>query len=190
MSHGYKQRRELRRFQLVRQVLGGDRGRPIDVIVDFLMPRHAEIVRNVPPLIDGFAVQRASGADLALRFHQMVAIDGPMAGGGKNRVEIAVASIPALLAMKGFAVQGRYNWNRLLNGLVAVSGIRDLDDMIETEIRTDRGHAIPAPARQWLAFRRSAGDADRCRLPDRPRRCRRPGQPRLRRLRIPRRRGG
>ena len=147
MSHGYKQRRELRRFQLVRQVLGGDRGRPIDVIVDFLMPRHAEIVRNVPPLIDGFAVQRASGADLALRFHQMVAIDGPMAGGGKNRVEIAVASIPALLAMKGFAVQGRYNWNRLLNGLVAVSGIRDLDDMRETEIRTDRGHAIPAPAR-------------------------------------------
>ena len=27
-------------------------------------------------------------AGLALRFHQMVAIDGPMPGGGKNRVEM------------------------------------------------------------------------------------------------------
>jgi hypothetical protein len=78
------------------------------VIVDFLMPRDAEIVKNVPPLISEFAVQRASGADLALRFYQMVAIDGPMPDGGRNRVEIAVASIPALLAMKGFAVHGRH----------------------------------------------------------------------------------
>ena len=31
-----------------------------------------------------------------------------MPGGGKNRVEIAVASIPALPAMKGFAVQARH----------------------------------------------------------------------------------
>jgi predicted nucleotidyltransferase len=53
-------------------------------------------------------VQRAFGADLALRFYQMVAVEGPMPGGGKNRVEIAVASIPALLAMKGFAVHGRH----------------------------------------------------------------------------------
>lgn len=55
-----------------------------------------------------FAVQRADGADLALRFYQMVAIDGPMPDGGENRVEIAVASIPALLAMKGFAIHGRH----------------------------------------------------------------------------------
>jgi len=63
---------------------------------------------DLPPLIRSFAVQRAPGADLALRFHQLVAIDGTMPGGGNNRVEIAVASIPALLAMKGFAVQGRH----------------------------------------------------------------------------------
>jgi hypothetical protein len=53
-------------------------------------------------------VQRADGADLPLRFYQMVAIDGAMPGGGKNRVEIAVASIPALLAMKGFAINARH----------------------------------------------------------------------------------
>ncbi|MGA8616969.1 MAG: hypothetical protein WB660_00400, partial [Candidatus Sulfotelmatobacter sp.] len=63
------------------------------------MPRDAEIVKNNPPLLDNFAVQRADGADLALRFYQMVAFDGPMPAGGTNRVEIAVCSIPALLAM-------------------------------------------------------------------------------------------
>jgi len=108
MRHGYRRRRTLRRFQLVRSVPAVDDGPPIDVIVDFLMPRHAKIVKNVPPLIDDFAVQRADGADLALRFRQMAAIAGPMPGGGTNRVEIAVGSIPALLAMKGHALRGRY----------------------------------------------------------------------------------
>jgi Nucleotidyl transferase AbiEii toxin, Type IV TA system len=48
------------------------------------------------------------GAELALRFYQMVAIEGSMPSGGVNRVEIAVCSIPALLAMKGHAINGRY----------------------------------------------------------------------------------
>jgi hypothetical protein len=83
-------------------------GAPIEVIVDFLMPRDAEIVKNKPPLIDNFAVQRADGADLAMRFYEMVAVRSAMPGGGTNNVEIAVCSIPALLAMKGHAVNGRY----------------------------------------------------------------------------------
>jgi hypothetical protein len=108
MGNGYHQGKELRRFQLVRQVPADDGAGPIDVIVDFLMPRDAKVIKNVPPLISEFAVQRAFGAELALRFYKMVAIEGPMPDGGKNRVEIAVASIPALLAMKGFAVNGRH----------------------------------------------------------------------------------
>jgi hypothetical protein len=92
----------------VRQVDAKDGGLPIDVIVDFLMPRDAKIEKNKPVLVDNFAVQRADGADLPLRFYRMLAIDGAMPGGGKNRVEIAVASIPALLAMKGFAINGRH----------------------------------------------------------------------------------
>jgi hypothetical protein len=107
MKHGYEQRKELRRFQLVRQVPAQDGGAPIDVVLDFLMPRHANIVKNVPPLISDFAVQRADGADLAIRFYQMVAIAGPMPDGRHNRIEVAVCSIPALLAMKGHAVRGR-----------------------------------------------------------------------------------
>ncbi|MHA7685937.1 nucleotidyl transferase AbiEii/AbiGii toxin family protein [Cupriavidus sp. PET2-C1] len=107
MEQGYIQREGLRRFQLVRQVPAQDSGPAIDVVVDFLMPRHAEIEKNIPPLIDNFAVQRADGADLATRFYQMVAVSGPMPNGGTNKVEVAVCSIPALLAMKGYALNGR-----------------------------------------------------------------------------------
>ena len=104
---GYQQREHLRRFQLVRTVPARDDGADIDVVVDFLMPRDAMIARNEPPLVAGFAVQRADGADLALRFCQLVDIDGEMPDGGVNRVQIAVASIPALLAMKGYAIANR-----------------------------------------------------------------------------------
>ena len=106
-AHGYHQRDNLRRFQLVRTVPARDGGPDIDVVVDFLMPRDAEIAKNRPALLSRFAVQRADGAELALRFNQMVAIDGDMPGGGRNCVPIAVASIPALLAMKGYAIANR-----------------------------------------------------------------------------------
>lgn len=108
MGQGYAQRDELRRFQLVREVKVGDGGPSIDIVVDFLMPRDAEIVKNHPPILSDFAVQRADGADLALRFYQLVAISGEMPEGGTNRVEVAVCSIPALLAMKGYALNGRH----------------------------------------------------------------------------------
>ncbi|MGA0565617.1 nucleotidyl transferase AbiEii/AbiGii toxin family protein [Ancylobacter sp. VNQ12] len=108
MGQGYKQREELRRFQLVREVPVDDGGASINIVVDFLMPRHAEIVKNNPPILSDFAVQRADGADLALRFYQLVAISGDMPEGGTNRVEVAVCSIPALLAMKGHALNGRH----------------------------------------------------------------------------------
>jgi hypothetical protein len=72
------------------------------------MPRDVKLKKNRPVLIDNFAVQRADGADLALRFHEMVALDGSMPAGGKNRVEIAIASIPALVAMKGYAIEQRH----------------------------------------------------------------------------------
>ncbi len=107
-GNGYEQRVDLRRFQLVRSVPASDGGPPIDVIVDFLMPRDAEIEKNAPPLVSDFATQRADGADLAVRFYQLVAVDGAMPEGGRNRVEIAVASIPALVAMKGHALNGRH----------------------------------------------------------------------------------
>ena len=106
-EQGYNQREDMRRFQLVRTVPARDSGSDIDVVVDFLRPRDVEIAKNTPPLISNFAVQRADGADLALKFYQMVAIDSEMPDGTPNRVRIAVASIPALLAMKGYAIANR-----------------------------------------------------------------------------------
>ncbi len=108
LRKGYHQHETRPRFQLVRTVPARDGGADIDIIVDFLMPRDATIAKNVPPLVADFAVQRADGAELALRFYQLVAIDGDMPDGGKNRVQIAVASIPALLAMKGYALANRH----------------------------------------------------------------------------------
>jgi hypothetical protein len=105
---GYEQRRDAhKRFQLVRSVPAADGGPAIDIVVDFLMPKDADIEKNIPPLLSEFAVIRADGAELALRYPQMTAITGNMIGGGKNKVEIAVASIPALLVMKGHALGKR-----------------------------------------------------------------------------------
>ena len=106
-KHGYQQLDNLRPFQLVRSVPARDGGPDINIVVDFLMPRDAQIAKNRPPLLSGFAVQRADGAELALMFNQIVDIDGDMPDGRRNRVQIAVASIPALLAMKGYAIAKR-----------------------------------------------------------------------------------
>ena len=106
-KHGYDQRDNLRRFQLARTVPTVDGGGDIEVVVDFLMPRDATITKNSPPLVSEFAVQRAYGIELALQFPQMVALEGNMPDGRRNRVRVAVASIPALLAMKGYAIEGR-----------------------------------------------------------------------------------
>ena len=108
MEHGYSLDENRENFQLVRSVPSTDGGPPINVVVDFLMPRRAKIAKNRPPIIDKFTVIRADGAELPLRSYEMVQIDGPMPEGGVNSVRIAVASIPALLAMKGFALDGRY----------------------------------------------------------------------------------
>lgn len=108
MEHGYYQDKNRKNFQLVRSVPTTGSGPLINVVIDFLMPRNAKITKNRPPLIDEFNVIRADGAELALRSYEMIQIDGLMPEGGVNRVRIAVASIPALLAMKGFALDGRY----------------------------------------------------------------------------------
>lgn len=99
--------KDQKNFQMTRTIDPDDGGVPIEVVVDFLRPYDAVIEKNRPALTTDFATQRAFGADLATRFYEMVAVEGTMPGGGTNRVMIAVASIPALLAMKGHALDGR-----------------------------------------------------------------------------------
>lgn len=106
-GQGYETREELRNFRMARTIDPKDGGAPIDVVVDFLRPFDAVISKNKPPITTDFATQRAFGADLATHFYKMVAIEGDMPRGGKNTVLVAVASIPTLLAMKGYALDGR-----------------------------------------------------------------------------------
>jgi hypothetical protein len=106
-KHGYEQSDELRKFQMVRTIEPTDGGAPIAIIVDFLMPRDAVVEKHIPPLVENFAVQKADGADLALRFSEDLKLEGMMPEGGRNVLTLKVASIPALLAMKGFALDGR-----------------------------------------------------------------------------------
>ncbi len=107
MGQGYAQTATTRRFQLARSVPASDGGAPIEILVDFLMARDAVVFKNDPPLVDGFAVQKADGAGLALKYNELITVEGKMPGGAVNSVKIAVASIPALLAMKGFALNNR-----------------------------------------------------------------------------------
>lgn len=96
----------LKRFQLQRMV-NLDGGEPIPVIVDLLMPREAQPPKHRPPLLEEFAVQRADGGKVALSNYVIKTFTGPMPDGRNNRVELLVASIPALLVMKGYALVGR-----------------------------------------------------------------------------------
>jgi len=102
---GYERNVEgLKAFQLRRIVDLRDGGEPIAVIVDLLMPKGAKTKKNRPQLIEGLRVQEADGGDVALRHNLKIMIEGTMPDGRKNKVEMLIASIPALLVMKGYAL--------------------------------------------------------------------------------------
>jgi hypothetical protein len=92
-------------FQLRRRVCI-EAHEPVAVIIDLLMPREAKIARNKPPLLARFAVQKADGAGVAMRSFVQHCLDGTMPDGRPNTVELRVASIPAFLVMKGYALAG------------------------------------------------------------------------------------
>ena len=159
MDHDYKQSEELRRFQLVRQIRPDDGGDPIDVIVDFLMPRDAEIVKNKPLLIEDFAVQRADGADLAMEFFGMVAIRGTMPKGGTNQVEIAICSVPALLAMKGHALNGRYKQKDAYDIYYCVRNYPSGIEGLAEDCRPLLAHGSGAKEHQYINEKFKAADS-------------------------------
>ena len=108
LGQGYRQSDSLQCFQLMRSIEPEDGWGTISLIVDFLMPKDAVLAKNGPKLIENFAVQKADGANLAIAFQEFVKVEGDMPTGTKNRVEIVVCTIPALLAMKGHALRGRH----------------------------------------------------------------------------------
>ncbi len=94
----------LKPFQLRRMVDLHDGGAPVAVVVDLLMPKGAKTAKNRPRLIEGLRVQEVDGGAIALRSNLKIMISGTMPDQRKNEVEMLVASIPALLVMKGYAL--------------------------------------------------------------------------------------
>lgn len=97
---------DLKPFQLRRWVRVDD-GKPVAVIVDLLMPRDAEPKKNRPKLVEGLRVQGCDGAEIALVNFTELTIEGRMPDGRPNSVRMRVATVPAMLAMKGYALVGR-----------------------------------------------------------------------------------
>ena len=97
----------LKPFQLRRTVDLNDGAAPIAVVVDLLTPKGARTVKNRPQLVEGLRVQEIDGGAIALHNNLKMMIAGTMPDGRKNQVEMLVASIPALLVMKGYALVQR-----------------------------------------------------------------------------------
>jgi hypothetical protein len=93
-------------FQLRRWVKV-DEGDGVGVFVDLLMPRGAKGDRNEEKLVDGLRAQGADGGEYPLAHNMKFLIAGTMPDGRGNKVELLVATIPALLVMKGYALVGR-----------------------------------------------------------------------------------
>ncbi|MBI4023770.1 MAG: hypothetical protein HY360_02250 [Verrucomicrobia bacterium] len=104
---GYERGKEgLKPFQLHRWVKV-DEDDPVGVLVDLLMPRGAKGDRNEEKLIEDLRVQGADGGGIALTQNVVKKLEGTMPDGRPNEVELLVATIPALLVMKGYALVGR-----------------------------------------------------------------------------------
>ena len=84
-----------------------DEGDAVGVLVDLLMPRGARGDQNEDKLVEGLRVQGADGGDVALVQNTARKFEGQMPDGRTNQVELLVATIPALLVMKGYALVGR-----------------------------------------------------------------------------------
>lgn len=97
---------DLKPFQLRRWVRP-DEGEPVAIIIDLMMPDDVKTQKNRPPLVDGLRVIEASGGRVALDHNVVRHIEGRMPDGRNNAVDLLVASIPAFLVMKGYALIGR-----------------------------------------------------------------------------------
>ncbi len=97
---------DLKPYQLRRWVKLDD-GEAVAIIIDLLMPKEAKFKKNRPPFVAGLRVIEASGGRVALDHHVTRHIQGKMPDGRNNEVDLLIASIPAFLVMKGFALIGR-----------------------------------------------------------------------------------
>ncbi|BDU71569.1 nucleotidyl transferase AbiEii/AbiGii toxin family protein [Mesoterricola silvestris] len=91
-------------FKLAKTVQVDD-GEPIRVEVDFLLPRKPKTKRG--KVMPDFRAIEADGARFALGHRQALTFQGRMPDGRQNTITIQVASLPAFIVMKAYALDGR-----------------------------------------------------------------------------------
>jgi len=98
---------DLRPFQLQRRVDLQDGGPAVDVVIDLLMPRGAQLTKHRPPLVPALRVQEIDGGRLALDRTVDYHIQGRTPEGWTDQARLRVVSVPAFLALKGNALGRR-----------------------------------------------------------------------------------
>jgi hypothetical protein len=156
---GYVRSEQGMRFFQLRRTVDLDGGEPVTVIVDLLMPREAKFEKNKPPLIANFAVQRADGAGVAMRSYLNHKLEGTMPDGRPNSLEVRVASVPALLVMKGHALAGRDKQKDAYDIYFSVREFEGGPDMLAQECALLLDDAIARRGFQNIAEKFSARDS-------------------------------
>jgi hypothetical protein len=157
---GYERNVEgLKPFQLRRVVDLKDGGDPVAVIVDLLMPKGAKTVKHRPKLVEGLRVQEADGGAIALRSNLKMMIAGTMPDGRRNEVEMLVASIPALLVMKGYALVQRDKKKDAYDIYFCVRNYADGIDALAAECRKLLEDPVAREGFENIAGKFSAADA-------------------------------
>ena len=106
-AEGYERGGEdLKCFQLRRAVGIDDHG-PIEVLVDLLASKEMKFKGSRPPRIEGLRVQQIPGCKIALTENVLRRFQGRMPDGRNNSTRLRIATIPALLVMKGYALDQR-----------------------------------------------------------------------------------
>jgi hypothetical protein len=82
-------------------------GNPTPVRVDLLCGECAGEGQGSHEMIQGMAVWKARGLDLATWFHKKIRLSGTLPGGGRNEVEATIPTIPAFLCIKGILLVDR-----------------------------------------------------------------------------------
>ncbi len=148
---GYERNCEgLKPFQLRRWVKL-DEGDPIAVLVDLLMPRDARGDRNKKKHMKGLRVQRATGGEIALIEHVKQTLEGKMPDGRYNTVDLLVASIPALLVMKGYALVGRDKKKDAYDIYFAIRNYREGLEKLAAECRRLSSNPVALLGYQHIA---------------------------------------
>lgn len=83
-------------------------GHPTPVRIDLLCGEYVGAGQDsTHEVIQGMAVWKARGLDLASWFHTKIRISGTLPDGGRNEVDVIVPTIPAFLCMKGILLADR-----------------------------------------------------------------------------------